>query len=440
MKLNKKGWEKDYRDKIIEPKELGRLVHSGERVFLGSCCGEPQTLVEALVAYAANITNVEIINISPPRGPSLYTQKSLSGHLKLRTFFGNLFTREAIKDGQGDYIPSHLSGIPDLFYNDYLPLDIALIQLSPPDEHGYLSFGISVDCTKAAAKTAKQVVAEVNSEMPRTLGNSFIHVSEVDYFIETSRPLICIEFEEDLNEVEKAIGVYVAELVPDGATLALGFGRIVDAVLYALSDKKNIGIHTGSISDSVIRLVEKGVITNTHKTIDQNKIVTSMAMGSERLYKFCHNNPMVEMHPIDYTHNIDTLTQFKNLISINSAFQIDLYGQVNAEMLGDYHIGGTGGQVDFIRGSKQSIGGKSIICLPSSAKGGKISRIVPFFDKHIPVTSLRTDIDYIVTEFGMAKLKGKSLRERALSLIQIAHPSFRENLRDEFVQQWTMMI
>jgi len=416
--------------------QVGSLVHSGDRVFLGSCCGEPQTLVDALMEKAPDLNDVEIVNISPPKGPSPYARRSLSEHVRLLTFFGNPFTKEIIKEGDGDYIPCHLSGIPSLFYNDHLPLDVAMIQLSSPDEYGYCSFGISVDCTKAATEKAKMVIAEINSEMPRTMGNSFVHVSKIDYLIETKKPLISIEFGEELSETEKAIGSYVAELIPDGATLALGFGKIIDAVLYGFVDKKNIGIHTGTISDGIVKLVEMGVITNTHKTIDPGRIVSTMAMGTEKLYRFCHNNPFVEMQPVDYTHNIVTLSRFRNLISVNSAFQIDLYGQANGEMTNGYHIGGTGGQVDFIRGSKQSIGGKSILCLASTAKGGTVSRIVSAFERFTPVTSLRADIDYVVTEFGIAELKGKSIRERALALIQIAHPDFRESLHDEFTRHW----
>lgn len=433
----KKDWYKEYQAKVVDPQDVGDLLHSGDRVFLGSCCGEPQTLVETLVKKGEELNEVEIVNVSPPRGSSLYAQEALYGHLKLCTFFGNPSTKKAIKEGRGDYIPCHLSGIPSLFYDGYLHLDVAMIQVSPPDEYGYCSFGISVDCTKAAAEKARIVIAEVNSQMPRTLGDSFIHVSEIDYLIETSRPLISIELDENLTDEEKAIAENVAKLVPDEATLSLGYGKIMDAILiHGLVDKKELGIHTGSISDGVLKLTEMGVITNSRKTIDRDRIVTTMAMGTDRLYRFCHNNPFIEMHPITYTHNIVTLSQFENFISINSAFQVDLYGQANAEILGDYHIGGTGGQVDFIRGSKQSKGGKSIICLSSTTQNGDTSRIVPSFDKYTPTTSLRSDIDYIVTEIGIAELKGKPMRERTASLLKIAHPNFRKQLQREFLRIW----
>jgi len=440
MGYTKGDWKKIYQDKVIDPAEAVKFIHSGETLFFGSCCGEPQTLVEALLERAQRdkLQNIKIVNISPPKGTSPYAHGERSEHFKVRTFFGNPSMKEAIKEGIADYIPCHLSNIPSLFYDNSLPLDVAMIQLSPPDEYGYCSLGISVDCAKAAIEKAKSVIAEVNTEMPKTLGNSFVHVSQIDHVIESSRPLITVDFGESPTEIEKAIGCHVANLIPDGATLALGFGKIVDAVLYGLANKKDLGIHTGTISDGIVKLVEMRVVTNKRKTIDQDKIISTMAMGTERLYRFCHNNPMVEMHPIEYTHNITTLAQIRDLFSINSAYEVDLYGQVSAEMMSDYHIGGTGGQVDFVRGAKRSTGGGSIICLQSTAEGKTVSRIVPHFKPLTPITTLRADIDYVVTEFGIARLKGQSVRERALALVNIAHPDFRKYLLDEFVKNWPM--
>jgi 4-hydroxybutyrate CoA-transferase len=362
----------------------------------------------------------------------------MSEHFRLLTFFGNLDSKEAIKNNHADYIPCHLSGIPALFQNGDIRLDVALVQVSPPDEYGYCSLGISVDCTRAAIDNASIAIAEVNSEMPRTLGNSFVHVSKIHRFVESSRPLITVDFDPNPTDAEKALGRNVASLIPDGATLALGFGKIVDAVLYSLREKQDLGIHTGTISDGIVQLVEAGVVTNRKKAIDRNRIVTTMAMGTERLYRFCHNNPMVEMHPVEYTHNIATLRRFENLFSINSAFQVDLYGQVSAEMMNGFHIGGTGGQVDFVRGSKESKKGGSIICLLATARDGTVSRIVSCLDAFTPVTSLRADIDYVVTEFGVASLRGKAMRARAEALIELAHPAFRRGLRESFRRQWAL--
>jgi len=436
MKRIKSSWGTAYRDKRIAPEEAVNSIRSGNTVYLGSCCGEPQTLVQALVENAKGLRDIKIVNVSPPYGPSPYAQIEMAEHFRLLTFFGNPETREAIKEDRADYIPCHLSDIPALFSEGHLQLDVALVQVSPPDTNGNCSLGISVDCTKAAIENAKLVIAEINTKMPRTLGDSFIHISRFHRWVDSSNPLITIEFDENFTEEERAVGKNVASLIPEGATLALGFGKIVNAILYSLNDKRDIGIHTGTISDGIIPLVEKGVITNKKKTIDRGRIVASMAMGSENLYRFCHNNSIIEMRRVEYTHNIATLIQLNNLFSINSAFQVDLYGQVSAEAMNGYHIGGTGGQVDFVRGSKQSRGGGSMICLLSTAKGDTISRIVPSLKPFIPVTSLRADIDHVVTEFGVASLKGKSLRERARALIKVAHPNFRSWLSESFSEFW----
>ena len=327
--------------------------------------------------------------------------------------------------------------VPALFKED-LPVDVALIQVSIPDEHGFCSFGVSNDYTKPAAKYAKLVIAEVNNKMPRTMGDSFIHVSEIDYIVESNHQIIELK-PPKIGDVEKAIGEHCASLIEDGSTLQLGIGAIPDAVLLFLKDKKDLGIHSEMISDGVVELVEAGVITNKAKTIHPGKIVVTFLMGTQRLYDFVNNNPMVEMYSVDYVNDPTVIMKNSKMISINSCVQVDLMGQVASETVGLKQISGVGGQVDFVRGSNMCIDGKSIMAMSSTAAQGKISKIVPLLDEGSAVTTGRNDVNYVVTEYGIAKLKGKNLKNRARALINIAHPDFKDGLVLEFEKRFNCM-
>lgn len=331
-----------------------------------------------------------------------------------------------MNEGRADYIPCFFSELPKLFRQGQLPVDTAMIMVSPPDEHGYMSYGLSVDYTLQAAQSARTVVAEVNPKMPRTMG-SYIHVSEVDYIVETDYEPIEIPLPK-ITDVEEKIGANVATLVPDRANLQLGIGAIPDAVLHFLTEKKDLGIHSEMFSDGVVTLFEKGVVTNKYNNLNPGKFVATFLMGTRRLYDFVHNNPAVVMKPVDYTNNVLVAGHLENLISINSALEVDLFGQVCADMIGPKQFSAVGGQVDFVRSATHSEGGKSIIAFPSTGKGGTISRIVPRLKEGACVTTSRYDVDYIVTEYGVAALKGKSNTQRAEALIAVAHPDFREEL------------
>jgi len=370
-----------------------------------------------------------------PMGKAEYTMSGMEKHFKHNALFVGGSTREAISSGRADFTPCFFSKVPELFENGDLPVDVAIIQVSTPDKHGYCSFGVSVDYTKTAAKCAKVVIAQVNNKMPRTMGDSFIHVSEIDYIVEVSQPIIELKLPK-IGDIEKAIGEYCASLIEDGSTLQLGIGAIPDAVLLFLKDKKDLGIHSEMISDGVVELVEKGVITNKAKTIHPGKIIVTFLMGTKKLYDFVDNNPMVEMYGVDYVNNPIIISKNNKMVCINSAIQVDIMGQVNAETIGLTQFSGTGGQVDFIRGAAMAANGKSIIAMPSTASKGKVSRITPLLDVGAAVTTLRNEIDYVVTEYGIAKLKGKTLRDRARSLINIAHPDFRTSLVDEWEKRF----
>jgi 4-hydroxybutyrate CoA-transferase len=344
-------------------------------------------------------------------------------------FAGNM-TREAVNSGRADYTPCFFFEVPRLFRNGYLPVDVAMIQVSPPDEHGFCSFGVSVDYTKPAALCAKTVIAAVNPNMPRTLGDSFIHVDDLTYIVETNDKLIELP-RPHITEIEQAIGRNVAMLVEDSSTLQIGIGSLPEAVLQSLGNKRDLGIHTEMFSDGVVELVEAGVITNKTKTLHPGKMICSFLMGTRKLYNFADNNPMVEMRPVDYTNDPFIVSMNDRMISINSALQVDLTGQICADTIGYRQYSGVGGQVDFVRGSSRSKDGKSIIALPSTAANGKISRIVSRLDEGAAVTTSRNDVQFVVTEYGAADLRGKTLRERAKALTDIAHPCFRKELARE---------
>src|SRR3989338_2298626 len=426
-------WPAIYRNKVTTPEKAVELIKSGNRIIIGSGCAEPQVLVKALNSLAPKLRNVEIISLLTT-GIADYTHKQYQGIFRHNAFFVGTNTRDAVNDGRADFTPIFLSEIPKLFKNGTLSVDVALIQVSPPDEHGFCSFGISVDIIKPAAENAKIVIAEVNDQMPRVFGDSFIHVRKLTAVVESSEHILTL-LKGESSEVHRKIGSHIADLIEDGSTLQMGIGGIPDAVLSFLGNKKDLGIHTEMFSDGIIELVEKSVINNEKKTLHPGKIISSFLMGSKNLYDFVDNNPIVELHPSDYTNDPFIITQNNKMVAINSAIQIDITGQVCADTIGTKQFSGIGGQVDFIRGAARSEGGKPIIALPSTAKNGKISRIVPRFDTGTAVVTSRGDVHWVVTEYGAANLHGKSLRERAKALISIAHPDFRDLLKKEAMER-----
>jgi 4-hydroxybutyrate CoA-transferase len=420
----KKAWKEKYMDRLTTAAEAVKVVKSGDRIVLSHACGEPRVLPGALVARAGELRNVEIMHMVP-MGPALYTQPAYAESFRHVALFSGAHTREAIWDNRADYIPYFFSQIP-LLFETLLPVDVAMVTVSPPDAGGFCSLGVSVDYTKKAVECAKTVIAEVNPSMPRTHGDSFVHVSELDYMVEVDEPIMELKG-GDTTEVEKNIGKYVAELIEDGCCLQLGIGGIPDAVLAHLTGFKDLGIHSEMISDGVKDLVEKGVVTGKRKTIHKGKIVVNFLMGSRKFYEWLDDNPMIEMHTADYVNDPYVISRNRNMIAINSAIEVDLLGQVCADTMGPKQFSGVGGQVDFVRGARMSEGGKAIIALPSSVKGAT-SRIVPVLKEGAAVTTSRNDVDYVVTDYGIAELRGKTVRNRMKALIGIAHPAFQEML------------
>ena len=426
-------WRKEYAEKIVSVEEAVRHVQSGNRIVCTHACGEAQALTDELVRQADRLENVEIVHMVA-MGKAPYCQPGMEKHFRHNALFVGGSTRKAVEEGRGDYTPCFFHEIPKLFTDGTLPVDVAFLQLSEPDENGVCSYGVSVDYTQPAAEAAKLVIAQINKNMPYTYGNG-INLKDIDYIVEKDEPLIELQ-PPKIGETEHKIGEYVASLIHDGDTLQLGIGAIPDAVLSFLGDKKDLGIHSEMFSDGVVDLARKGVITNKKKTIDQGKFVSCFLMGTKKLYDFVNNNPDVLMERVDYTNDPFVVAKIDNIISINSAMQVDLMGQVNAEMIGYKQFSGVGGQVDFVRGASRAKGGKAIIAMPSTAGHGKISKIVPLLDEGAAVTTSRNDVDYIITEFGIAPLKGRTLRQRAIALIKIAHPDFREGLIAEFEKRF----
>ncbi|MTJ83380.1 MAG: acetyl-CoA hydrolase/transferase family protein [Telmatospirillum sp.] len=421
-----KNWQAKYKDRIVSADQALAAVKSGDRIVVGHATGEPQALLEALVARADSLRDVEIVHMVA-MGPAKYAQPGMEKSFRHNAFFLGGSTRKAFEEGRADFTPCFFSEVPRLFKTGAMPVDVALIQVSPPDEEGYCSYGVSADYTVAAAETAKVVIAQMNESFPRT-GGSRIALDKLTCIVMKNEPLIELP-PPKIGDVERKIGENVASLIPDGATLQLGIGAIPDAVLLFLGGKKDLGIHSEMFSDGVVHLAETGVVTNTRKTLNPGKFVATFLMGTRKLYDFVDNNPSVIMQPVDYVNDPFVIGQHDNMISINSALQVDIMGQVNAEMIGTRQFSGIGGQVDFVRGASRSNGGKSIIAMPSTAAGGKVSRICLELDRGAAVTTSRTDVHYVVTEYGIAELKGKTLRQRADALIAIAHPDFRGTLR-----------
>lgn len=422
------NWKEVYSDKIHDAESALSFLGNGRRIFIGSGAAEPQSLVRALVANTS-VHDAEIVHILT-LGTAPYAGPELSKRFRHNAFFIGTNVRDSIGRGDADYTPIFLSEIPRLFRKKHMLIDVALIQVSEPDEHGYCSYGVTTDIVKSAAEAARVVIAEVNSNAPRALGDSFIHVDNITRMVPCDDPLLEAK-QGTPDDLSKAIARNIASLIPNGATLQLGIGSIPDAVLHFLTDHKDLGVHTEMFSDGIIPLIKSGVVNNSRKTLHPGKIVSSFAMGSRELYDFIDNNPLIEFRPSEYTNDPFIIAQNNRMTSINSAIEVDITGQVCSDSLGDRFFSGFGGQLDFVRGARRANEGKAIIALPSTAAKGTVSRIVPHLNEGAGVVTTRGDVQYVVTEYGTAYLYGKTVRERALALIQIAHPKFRPWLMAE---------
>ena len=415
--------------RIVDLEEAVAGVRSKDQVFVHGGAATPTILLNALTARAPELEDVGIVHFHT-EGPAPHLEPEMAGHFRHRALFIGANAREAVNAGRADYVPIFLSDVPELFASGVLPLDVAILNVSTPDAHGYCSLGTSVDAALAAAHAATTVIAQLNASMPRTLGDSFIHLDEIDLAIEVDQPPY-EHREGEVGDVARRIGEHVAELVPDGATLQMGIGSIPAAVGLALRDKRDLGIHTELFTDPVLDLVEAGAITGAAKEINRYKIVTAFLMGSRRLYEFVDDNPMIEMRPVDYTNDTTVIRRFRRMVAINSAISIDLTGQVSADSIGTRFYSGVGGQMDFMRGAALSPEGRAIIALPSTAANGTVSRIAPILAPGAGVVTSRAHVRTVVTEHGVAELFGRSVRERARALIAIAHPEFQGELEHE---------
>jgi acyl-CoA hydrolase/RimJ/RimL family protein N-acetyltransferase len=422
------GWTERYKKQVLSAPDAIRKIKRGSRIFLGTGCGVPYHLVQELANNASRMADNEIVHLLT-LGDTPSADQQFQAQFRHNSFFISDNMRDAVSDGRADYTPIMLSDIPRLFRLKIMPLDVALIQVSPPDEHGYCSLGISVDITKSAAENADLVIAQVNARMPVTLGDSFINVKDIEYLVPFDEPLR--EFESaEVDKTIDLIGSYVARLIENESTLELGIGALPQAVCNNLLETgvKDLGIHTEMFSDSLLPLIDNGIITCKKKTLHRGKVVASFAMGSEKLYDYVNNNPFFEFHPSEYVNDPYVIGQNRKMVAINSALEIDLTGQVCADSIGHRFYSGIGGQVDFIRGASRSEDGRAIICMQSTAMDGKVSRIVPRLSEGAGVVTTRGDVDIVITEYGLAALHGKTIRERVLSLIAIAHPDFRNDL------------
>ncbi|MGW8319829.1 MAG: acetyl-CoA hydrolase/transferase family protein [Candidatus Promineifilaceae bacterium] len=420
------NWEEIYRRKVTSVDQALAAIQSGNRVYLGGGAGVPKALIDGLTARANELRDVELTHILT-FADAPYVEPQYQKSFRVNALFIGPNVRQAVQKGQADFTPVFLSEIPDLFRNGPLQIDVVLMSISPPDEHGFCSFGVEVGTTKPAAESARVIIAEVNRQMPRTLGDSFIHVSRLHHIVEVDYPLPEAP-QGGSSDEHLRVGEYIAEMIPDGATLQMGIGSIPDAVLQNLGSHKDLGVHTELFSDGIIDMVEAGVITCSRKTFHPGKIVAGFLFGSKRLYEFVHNNALIELHPTDYVNDPFNIAQNEKMVAINSALQVDLTGQVCADSIGPRIYSGVGGQVDFIRGAARSKGGLPIIAFLSTARDDTISRIVPMLYEGSGVVTTRNDVHFVVTEYGVASLYGRTVRERAQELIRIAHPKFRDEL------------
>ena len=425
------NWKEIYRDRICSADEAVGYIRSGDRVVVAHACGEPTILTDALAANADRYgyKNVEIVHMVA-MGKAAYCAPGMEKHFRHNGLFLGGSTKKAVEENRADFTPVFFSEVPKLLATT-LPVDVVLLQVSEPDAHGYCSFGISCDYTKPAADCAKIRIAQINKNMPRVMGDNFIHISELDHIVLEDTPLIQLQPPE-IGEVQKKIGENIASLVKDGDCLQLGIGAIPDAVLLFLKDKKDLGIHSKMFSDGVVALIEAGVVTNKKKQTDKGQCVATFLMGTDKLYDYVNDNPAVVLRSVDYVNDPRIICQNDNVVSINSCVEVDLMGQVCSESIGLKQISGVGGQVDFVRGANMSRNGRTIMAMPATAAKGKVSRIVPFLAVGAAVTTSRCDVDYVVTEYGIAQLHGRTLRDRAKQLIAIAAPEFREELHKAF--------
>ncbi len=424
--MSENDWQTRYSWKVSTPEEAIRAIPPGRRILIGSGAAEPARLVEAMVEHGTHLFGNEIVHLLT-LGPAPYVAPGLQERFRHTAFFIGANVRQAVQEGRADFMPVFLSEIPLVISSGRVAVDVALIQVSPPDRHGFVSLGVSVDIVRAAVDSAGLILAEVNPRMPRTHGDSFIHVEKIAHLVPVDYALPELPV-EPIDDVCRQIGLHVAGLIGDGATLQMGIGRIPDAVLACLGSRRDLGIHTEMLSDGVMRLWQAGVITGKKKTLLPGKMVTSFLMGSEKLYEWVHDNPALEMRPSSFTNDPFQIARNDHMVAINSALAVDLTGQVAADTIGGRFFSGIGGQVDFIRGTARSNGGRPIIALPSSAKDGKVSRICAVLEEGAGVVTSRGDIRYVVTEYGVADLWGKNIRQRSMALIDIAHPDFRAEL------------
>jgi acyl-CoA hydrolase len=422
------NWLDQYKSKVVTVEEAVKVVKSKDRIFLSGNAATPLLLTNALAKRAPELSNV-VVNHILLLGDDPLSKPGMAQHFRHNSLFVGPGDRQSIADGNSDYVPVHLSQVPALFSEKYIPLDVVLIHLSPPDAHGFMSFGAECAASKAAAENAKIVVAQVNERMPRTLGDVFIHVSRVHKIVECSVPILELQ-PITASEIEERIADFITPLIEDNATLQLGIGGIPDAVLARIEGRQHLGIHTEMISDGVVEAIEKGIITSQKKTLHPGKVVATFVMGTQKLYDYVHNNPLFELHPCNYTNNPFIIAQNEKMVAINSCIEVDITGQVCSDSIGTKIYSGFGGQVDFIRGAAHSKDGKPIIALPSTTKNGTVSRIVCQLKPGAGVVTSRADVHYVVTEYGVASLHGKNLHQRAESLIAIAHPTFRPELEE----------
>ncbi|MGD0871587.1 MAG: acetyl-CoA hydrolase/transferase C-terminal domain-containing protein [Bryobacteraceae bacterium] len=416
----------DYRSRIVSADEAVAQVRSGQRVYIHNGCSEPIELVKALTRRGPSLQDVELIHMAT-MGIADYSLPEYEGHFRTNALFIGGNVRQAIQEGRGDYTPVFLSEIEGLFSSGALPIDVALLQCAPPDSYGFMSLGTSIDVNIAVAQCARHVIVEINDQMPRTLGDAFLHVSRVDAFIETSHPLS--EYpQHEVTEQHRAIARNVAGLIPDGATIQTGIGGIPEATLALLGNHKDLGIHSEMVPDGAIDLIRAGVVNGERKTLHPNKVIAGFVLGSKRLFDFIDNNPMFEFHPTGYCNDPLVIARNDRMVAINSAIEVDLTGQVCSDSMGQTIYSGIGGQVDFLRGAARAQGGLPIIALPSTAKHGAVSRIATMLQPGAGVVTSRGDVHYVVTEHGVAYLHGKTLRQRAEALIQVADPKFRGEL------------